>query len=419
LHQNLVLDCGAKPASHLRARRRPRPLLAGRPSPPVEVSLRRLVGTHLDGWRSEATERWGSDSRVWRQCCQGSAAAGPEDPPLLRWAHRIPPAPLPRRLEPGVGRARALTVTHGRQRRLDGTVGDTPRPPPTNSPVRDESVRGLSRTLGQAQPGLQAARAGARQVLRERPRSAKRQMTRRRAAARQRGTAAADRRPAASHPRLESTRGTGPQAPRRGGILQGHAPQAHQKLRDPLDPRLPWLQPVIGPTTRRVMPGAAVPAPEKVVSRFAPHPAIIRTGQPGHPTDCGRVLWVAAVEGGIISRSAVWEGNPAEDAPLPPRLAHPRQVCNRPPRLLAGERGLPSPAHERSATPHGGKQVGWPMPGAQSARRRAHEQPRWGRQGPTWRAGSAGQLRGWKRRHTLERCRYQGTAGMERWGAGA
>ena len=46
------------------ARRFPRTLLDGRPSTPVEVLLRLLVGKHLYGWSDEATERWVSDSLV-------------------------------------------------------------------------------------------------------------------------------------------------------------------------------------------------------------------------------------------------------------------------------------------------------------------------------------------------------------------
>jgi transposase, IS5 family len=177
----------------------------------------------------------------------------------------------------------------------------------------------------------------------------------------------------------------------------------------------PLLQHVIAQTTRRVIQGEAVPAAEKVVSLFEPHTAIIRTGTPGKPTECGRVLWLDEVEGGIISRYAIVAGNPAEDAQLPPSLAQHRRVFKRPPRLLAGDRGVHSPANERYATRHGVKQVVWPKPGTKSAKRIAHEQQRWFQQGHNWRAGSEGRSSGLKRCQTLDRCRYHGTDGMERW----
>ena len=178
---------------------------------------------------------------------------------------------------------------------------------------------------------------------------------------------------------------------------------------------VPLVQQVIHQTTRRILQGEAVPAPEKVVSLFEPHTAIIRKGKPGCPTEFGRVIWLDEVEGGIISRYAVLEGNPAEDAQLPPSLDHHRRVFKRPPRLLAGDRGVHSTANEQYAAMHGVKKVVLPKPGAKSAKRIAHEQQRWFRQGHNWRAGIEGRISGLKRRHKLDRCRYHGTAGMERW----
>jgi IS5 family transposase len=74
------------------ARRRPRTLLDGRPSTPVEVILRMLVVKHLYGWSYEATERWGSDSLILRQFCRVYAESVPDDTTLLRWANLIQPA---------------------------------------------------------------------------------------------------------------------------------------------------------------------------------------------------------------------------------------------------------------------------------------------------------------------------------------
>jgi IS5 family transposase len=56
-----------------------------------------------------------------------------------------------------------------------------------------------------------------------------------------------------------------------------------------------------------------------------------------------------------------------------------------------------------------------PKPGKKSAKRIAYEQQDWFRAGRNWRAGIEGRISGLKRRHKLDRCRYHGTAGMERW----
>ena len=234
-------------------------------------------------------------------------------------------------------------------------------------------------------------------------------------AARQRGTEAADRMQTAYQHLLDITQATVQQAEQVGAVLNAQATPRGQKLATTLAHVVPLVGQVIAQTTRRIIQGEAVPAPEKVVSLFEPHTAIIRQGKPGRPTEFGRVLWLDEVEGGIISRYAVLEGNPAEDAQLPPSLDHHLRVFKRPPRLLAGDRGVHSTANERYATTHGVKQVVLPKPGAKSAKRLAHEQQRWFRRGHNWRSGIEGRISGLKRRHKLDRCRYHGTAGMERW----
>ena len=146
-----------------------------------------------------------------------------------------------------------------------------------------------------------------------------------------------------------------------------------------------------------------------------PHTAIIRKGKPGRPTQFGRVLWLDEVEGGIISRYAILDGNPPEADQLPPSLDHHRRVFQHPPRVLAGDRGRHTPTNERYATAQGVQHIVLPKPGAKSAKRIAHERQGWFRRGHDWRSGIAGRISGLKRRHKLDRCRYHGEAGMERW----
>jgi transposase, IS5 family len=397
------------------AHRRPRTLSTGRPSTPVEVILRMLVVKHLYGWSYEATERWVSDSLVLRQFCRVYVAPVPDDTTLLRWANLIQPETLHRLLDHVVLLAQALKVTRGRKLRIDGTVVETHIHHPTDSTLLYDGVRVLGRTLATARAVLQQTSGVPREAVRDRTRSAKRQMKRIMNAARQRGTEAADRMHTAYQRLLAITQTTVQHAQGVGMVLTAQATAQGKKLAATIAHMVPLVSQVISQTTRRVLQGEAVPAAEKVVSLFEPQTAIIRKGKPGKPTEFGRVLWLDEVEGGIISRYAVLEGNPAEEAQLPLSLDHHRRVFKRPPRLLAGDRGLHSTANERYATTQGVKEVVLPKPGAKSAKRIAHEQQRWFRRGRDWRAGIEGRISGLKRRHKLDRCRYHGTAGMERW----
>jgi len=235
------------------------------------------------------------------------------------------------------------------------------------------------------------------------------------AAARQRGTAAADRMQTAYQRLLDIARATVRQPQQVGPMLRTQTTQAAQRVAGALGHLGPVAYQVVTQTTRRVLQGEHVSASAKVVSMFEPHTAMIRQGKPGHPTECGRVIWVDEGEGGLLSRDAVLEGNPAEEAQWPPSLDHHLPVFKHPPRLLAGDRGVYPAANERYATLNGVKPVVLPKPGAKSATRIAHEQQRWFRRGHNWRSGIEGRISGLKRRHRLDRCRYHGPEGMERW----
>jgi transposase, IS5 family len=125
---------------------------------------------------------------------------------LLRWANLLQAATLHHLLDDVVVLARSLKVTRGRKRRIDGTGVKTNIYHPTDSTLLYDGVRVLSRTLVKATRVLQVIPALARPVLRDRTRSAKRQMKRIMETARQRGTEAADRMQTAYQYLLDITR---------------------------------------------------------------------------------------------------------------------------------------------------------------------------------------------------------------------
>jgi IS5 family transposase len=169
------------------AHRFPRTLIDGRPSMPVEVIPRMLVVKHLYGWSDEATERWVGDSLVLRQFCRVYAEPVPDDTTLLRWATLIQPATLHRMLDHIVVLARSLKVTRGRKLRVDGTIIEPHIHHPTDSTLLYDGVRVLSRTVTKAKQALHEATVLACSAIRDRTRSAKRQMKHIVEAARQRG----------------------------------------------------------------------------------------------------------------------------------------------------------------------------------------------------------------------------------------
>jgi IS5 family transposase len=397
------------------ARRHPRTLIDGRPSTPVEVVLRMLVVKHLYGWSYAQTEHWVSDSLVLRQFCRVYAQPVPDDTTLLRWANLIQPVTLHQLLNHVVDLARQLKVTRGRKLRIDSTVVETNIRYPVDSSLLGDGVRVLTRVIQRAKQVVRDLKPVKTTIFRDRRRSVRRVMQRVIDAARRRGTEADQALHSGYQQLLDLTAMVVDQAKQVALTLRAQPTPSAQRLTTTLERFIPHVEQVIAQTTRRVMHGEGVPATEKLVSLFEPHTAIIRKGKTGHPVEFGRVVWLDEVDGGIISRYAVLDGNPNDADQVWPSLDHHVQLFGHAPTVLAGDRKTYSPDGERYAQQRGVKHVLMPKPGSKSAQRRKYERQRWFRRGRNWRAGIEGRISGLKRRHKLDRCWYHGDDGMERW----
>ncbi len=121
------------------------------------------------------------------------------------------------------------------------------------------------------------------------------------------------------------------------------------------------------------------------------------------------------VEGGLVTRYEILEGNPPEHEQLWPSLDQHRKQFGKPPQLVAGDRGVHSAAGEAYAKEQGVKRVVLPKPGRRDEERIVLEKEGWYKRGCNWRAGIEGRISGLKRSGKLGRCRNRGEDGMERW----
>ena len=397
------------------SRRFPRTRVDGRPSTPVEVILRLLVVKHLYGFSYQETEHYVSDSLVLRQFCRVYLEPVPDDTTLLRWANLIEPETLHQLLDRVMLLARSLKLTRARKLRTDGTVVKTDIHHPSDSTLLGDGIRVLCRTLGKAKQLLGTATDLGQGVFRDRTRSARRLVKRIMQAARKRGSEAEATMRSAYQKLLQVTGAVLAGAQQVETALEQQATERANHLRQKLACFVPRVKQVIAQTTQRVLQGQSVPATQKLVSLFEPHSAVIRKGKPSCPVEFGRVVWLDEVDGGLISRFEVLVGNPPEEDQIKPSLDHHVTLFQKPPRLLAGDRGTFSDAGESYAAQIGVTQVVLPKPGARSAARKEHEHQPWFRRGRNFRAGIEGRIRVLKRDFGLERCRYHGEAGMERW----
>jgi IS5 family transposase len=397
------------------AKRYPHTTTDGRLSTPVEVILRMLVVKHLFGWSYEETERWVRDSLSLRQFCRVYLHAVPDDTTLLRWANLIQPKTLHDLLDHVLHLAQSLKVTRGRKLRTDGTVVETNIHHPTDSTLLSDGVRVLSRTLKKAHAVLMDTSSISSAMFRDRTRTARQCVKSIMDAVRQRGEEADQTRKATYRRLLAVTQATVRQARHVETALKEAGTRTSQTLASRLSAMVVLVERVIDQATRRVLQGEMVPALEKLVSLFEPETAIIRKGKIQRPTEFGRVVWLDEVEGGLVSRYAVLDGNPGDVEQFKPALDHHVAVFDKPPGLATADRGVYSSDNEEYALAQGVKHVAIPKPGAKSAEREAHEKQGWFRRGYAWRSGSEGRISVLKRCFGLARCLYHGDAGMERW----
>jgi IS5 family transposase len=306
-------------------------------------------------------------------------------------------------------------VTRGRKLRTDGTVVETHIHPPSDSSLLSDSVKVLARALRRAKAVLGEQSILEKEIFRNRIRSAHHLARQVGEAMRRGGEAAQVEGKTAYRKLLKVTRDTIQQAEKVLPVLQRQASKKAEKLAETLKTFLPRAKRVVSQATRRVFEQEKVPAGEKIVSLFEAHTDIIRRNKAHKPTEYGHKVWLDEVDGGIVTRWEVLEGNPSDDQQWSPSLEHHTQTFGKPPFQMSGDRGVHSPDNEALATQKGVQHVILPQPGHKNDARKKYERQAWFVRGRKWHVGVEGRISVLKRRFGLDRCRDHGKPGFDKW----
>lgn len=395
------------------SRRRPHTTETGRPSTPVEVILRLLVVQHLYEWSYAQTEHFVGDSLVLRQFCRLGLDPVPHHTTLMRWANLLQPETMDRLLDRVTELARSLKVTRGRKLRIDSTVVATAIHYPTDSTLLFDGVRVLSRLVQHAAAALSGTK---RRLGMQRTKLAKHLVRRIEAtAAVAASNATRAERPTLYRRLLTVAQASVGQAQQVQQWLAGWSDPTAQRLESALKRTAPLVQQVIAQTERRVLHGETVPASAKLVSLFEPHTAIVRRGKAHLPAEFGRKVMLDEVDGGLVTRYAVLAGNPPDAPELPTSLAHHQASFAHAPAVLTADRAFFTFDNEQLARDLHVGSIALPRPGPLTAQQQQIQHRAAFRRTYRWRAGIEGRISVLKRRFGLDRCRYHGEAGMERW----
>ena len=335
-----------------------------------------------------------------------------------RWGLALGPATIKQIHDRIVQLTQAEHVLAGRRMRVDTTVVETNIHYPTDSSLLGDGVRVLTRTMKKITKLV--GTAGAK--LRDRSRSVKHRLIEIGRAVRGRAAPNRERLKRAYRRLLEATGRVVGQARRfsreiaagikrcteiiKQALLEG--------LRQGLDEIIPRVRQVMHQTKARIFAGDTRSA-GKLVSLFEPSTEVIRKGKTGKPTEFGKLVKLQEAENQIVIDYEVYARRPNDVDLLIPAVEIHRGKLGRTPRLIAGDAAFYSAKNEAAATAMGVKRVCVPNRSTKSVKRKREQKKRWFREGQRWRTGSEGRISVAKRRHDLNRSRYRGDAGMQRW----
>jgi IS5 family transposase len=400
------------------AKRHPKSRSRGRHGAPAEVVLRLLVLKHIRNWSYQVLEREVRANLVYRDFTRVGGTKMPDAKTMGRWGVALGPEVLKQVHERLVQIARDKGVTAGRRMRVDTTVVETDIHYPTDSTLLGDGVRVLTRIMRKITQIV--GTAGTK--LRDRRRSVKLRLLEIGRVARAKGPLNQDKLKQRYGRLLDSASRVVGQARRFSGEIGKGVKRsknvleqlALEGLRQQLDQMTSRVRQVMKQTRARIFRGDTR-SEGKLLSLFEPSTEVIRKGKAAKPNEFGKMVKLQEAENQIITDYQVYPQRPYDSDLLVAAIETHQALLGRAPRLVAADAAFYSLKNETAAKAKGVKRVCIPNRATRSAERKREQRKRWFRDGQKWRTGSEGRISVVKRRHGLNRCRYKGYVGMNRW----
>jgi IS5 family transposase len=400
------------------AKRHPKSRSRGRLGAPAEMVLRLLILKHVRNWSYAVLEREVRANLVYRDFTRVGAAKMPDAKTMGRWGLAVGPHTVEQIHERIVKITQNKGLIEGRRMRVDTTVVETNVHYPTDSSLLGDGVRVLIRTMKKVRKIT--GEAGAR--LRDRSRSVKLRVLDIARAARAKGGPHKEKLQRAYGKLLNSTSRVVGQAKRFSREIAEGVKQASgvleqlalEGLRQQLDAMVPLVKQVMKQARARIFRGDTR-SQGKLLSVFEPSTEVIRKGKAAKPNEFGKMVKLQEAENQIVIDYEVYARRPNDSDLLIAAIETHQAKLGRTPRLVAADAAFYSSKNEATAKAKGVKRVCIPNRATKSAERKREQKKRWFRNGQKWRTGCEGRISVVKRRHGLNRCRYKGDAGIQRW----
>jgi transposase, IS5 family len=375
--------------------------------------LRSLILMRVKDWDYRELRERIADGYTLRSFTDFLSQPVPKHDAFNRAFNRLTPETLQAVNEFVVKAAVDLGLEDGKKLRVDSTVVQTDIHHPTDNTLLWDTVRVITRLVGQLD---QAVRRGLK-GFRNRTRAARRRMQEiQRMTAKQRQpqqTKKYRKLIEITEQVVESARAVLRQTQKARGNNEKDdliIPQIRQEI-DQYCQLGDW---VLGQARRRVLEGEQVPDADKVYSIFEPHTDLIKRGKVQTPVEFGHKVFLAESAQGLITQYEVLDGNPSDEDHVAPSLKHHRELFGHPPNLYGTDRGFYSETNVKACKKGGVKVVSIPQRGGQkTSQRAAFEKSPAFKQGQRFRAGIEGRISVLFRGRGMKRCRAEGRERFE------
>ena len=371
-----------------------------------------MVLKHVRGWSYETLEREVRANMVYRMFTRIGAEKVPDAKTMGKLGQALGPEVVEDVHERLVGIARERKIVRGRKLRVDTTVVEANIHYPTDSSLLGDGVRVLTRTMQRLGSVVKATS----EKIRNRMRSTSRRVMEVARASRSRGKGVEEKRKQSYQRLLIITGQIVRQAERISESVKDlkRRPRRARRLQQELDRMIGLVRQVMKQTKARIF-ADDTHFTDKVVSMFEPQTEVIRKGKASKPTEFGKMVKIQEAENQIITCYEVYRERPNDSDLLVKAVEEHIERLGQVPELVAADAAFYSLANEAEVKTMGVQRVSIPNRSAKSPERRKLQRSRWFKKGQKWRTGCEGRISVLKRRHGLDRCRYRGDDGMDRW----
>ena len=385
----------------------------GRNGLSAQQVLRSLVLQRVKNWNYRELRERINDGYTLRRFTRFYSKLVPKHDAFNRAFNRLTPVTIEVINELLIQSAVALGLENGKKLRVDTTVVETDIHYPTDSTLLWDTVRVVTRLIGDLDELLPQGVLG----FTNRSRSARRRMQEiMRTAPKKRPRRLASKYRELIHT-TEQVVGNAREVLKKTERISSidlMTEIAIKAIRKHLEHYCGLGDRVIDQARRRVLDNEQVPNEEKIFSIFETHTDLIKRGKILKPVEFGHKVYIAESARGLITQYQVLDGNPTDDVQVEPSLKRHLETFGGVPKIYSADRGFFSKENIEHCTKAGVELVCIPQRGGKKTTEQAsYEKSPSFKEGQRFRAGIEGRISVLFRGRGMKRCLAEGRERFE------